>query len=396
MKKNDGLDRGLIRIHRNDGHGHFTDVTRSVGTDQPGGWMGLSFGDFNGDGQLDIFSTNAGDYLFLPLPEMGYHQGDLSTRWFLQKPDHTFVDPRASSLAKPLKDGLDPTLGGLEATPWGWGTTTLDYDNDTDTDIYYNGSLDGMFLGDLRQPRRAAEQQRVRTSSTRASSRPSRSIRGPAGRQGPAQAQRDRHRQRRPQQRRLRRHRQRRPGHQVGPETAYTDDANFDFRSPFDQGASYLKTYQRTGGGPQIPSITLKPTPQTTVDGDLSVQINGGNKNGSAVDKTVGNVGLTKGARVNRDGIGAVVTFTPQGEHAAIRPVIAGSSSPRRTRWRARSAWGSSAPPPPRSSGRAGSGTSSMTFARVSGSPSRRFRAAIPGRCPSRSTPVVSRERSMT
>jgi hypothetical protein len=326
MKKNNGLDRGLIRIHRNDGRGHFTDVTHSVGTDHPGGWMGLSFGDFNGDGQLDLFSTNAGDYLFLPLPEMGYHQGDLSTRWFLQKPDHTFVDPRASTLRDPLKDGLDPTLGGLEATPWGWGTATLDYDNDTDTDIYYNGSLDGMFWvtsdnpgallsnngpGKLNKdffPTFSLDQKAQQGGKDQGK----RSVTGVAvgdlNHDGfddiISVAQ----------------------GIKSGPETPYSDDGNFDFRSPFDRGASYLKTYQRTGGGPQIPSITLKPTPQTTVDGDLSVQINGGNKNGSATVKTLGSIGLTKGARVNRDGIGAVVTFTPQDKHAAIRPVVAGSS----------------------------------------------------------------------
>jgi hypothetical protein len=326
MKKNNGLDRGVIRIQRNDGHGRFTDVTHSVGTDQPGGWMGLSFGDFNGDGQLDIFSTNAGDYLFLPLPEMGYHQGDFSSRWFLQKPDHTFVDPRASSLKNPLKDGLDPTLGGLEATPWGWGTATLDYDNDTDTDIYYNGALDGMFWVTSDNPgallrnngpdklnkdffptfglddkaQQGGKDQRKRSVTGVAV--------GDLNHDGfedivsVAQGIKD------------------------GPETAYTDDANFNFRSPFDRGASYLKTYQRTGGGPQIPTITLKPTPQTTVDGDLSVEINGGNGNKSASIRTLGSIGLTPGARVNRDGIGAVVTFTPQGKHAAIRPVIAGSS----------------------------------------------------------------------
>jgi enediyne biosynthesis protein E4 len=326
MKKNAGLDRGVIRIHRNDGKGHFTDVTHQVGTAEPGGWMGLSFGDFNGDGQLDIFNTNAGDYLFLPLPEMGYHQGDFSTRWFLQKPDHTFVDPRASSLKNPLKDGQDPTLGGIEATPWGWGTATLDYDNDADTDIYYNGSLDGMFwvTGDNpgallsnngpnklnknffptfsldEKAQQGGKDQRKRTVTGVSV--------GDLNQDGfddiISVAQ----------------------GVKNGPLTDYTSDAKYDFHSPFDKGSSYLKTYQRTGGGPQIPSILLKPTKDTTVDGDLSVEINSGNDNKSATIRTLGSIGLTPGAKVNRDGIGAVVTFTPQGDKAAIRPVIAGSS----------------------------------------------------------------------
>ena len=226
-----------------------------------------------------------------------------------------------------MKDGLDPTLGGLEATPWGWGTATLDYDNDSDTDVYYNGSLDGMFWVTSDNP--GALLSNNGPSRLNKGFFPTFSLDQKAQQDGKDQRKRSV------------------TGVAVGdlnhdgfddiisvaqsiksgPETPYSDDANFDFRSPFDQGASYLKTYQRTGGGPpQIPSITLKPTPQTTVDGDLYVQINGGNKNGSATIKTLGAIGLIKGARVNRDGIGAVVTFTPQDKHAAIRPVIAGSS----------------------------------------------------------------------
>ena len=40
-----GTDRGFIHIMRNDGTGHFTDVMRTAGTQQIGGWMGFTFGD---------------------------------------------------------------------------------------------------------------------------------------------------------------------------------------------------------------------------------------------------------------------------------------------------------------------------------------------------------------
>lgn len=325
MKKNGGLDRGLVRIHRNDGRGHFTDVTRSVGTAEPGGWMGLSFGDFNFDGTIDVFNSNAGDYMFIPLPEMGYHKGDLSSRWLLQNKDHTFTDPRRSSLKEPLKDGADPTLGGLEATPWGWGTSAFDYDNDGDTDIYYHGSLDGMFWVTSDNPGSLLRNKGphalkqgffpsfdldLKAQNTAAQRR--RTVTGVAvgdlnkdGFEDVVSVAQSR---------------------KMGPLTPYSDDANFDFDSPFDRGAAYLKTYQRTGGGPAVPDITLRPTPQTTVDGDLSVQINGGNANRSATIRVLGSIGRTPAARVNRDGIGAVVTFTPRGYRSAIRPVIAGSS----------------------------------------------------------------------
>lgn len=326
MKKNGGLDRGVLRVHQNDGSGHFRDVTHSVGTNEPGAWMGLSYGDFNFDGTLDLFSSSGGDYMFLPLPEMGIHQGDMSTRWFLQRPDHTFADPRRSSLRDPVKEGADPDLGGLRATPWGWGTSALDYDNDTDTDIVYHGALDGMFWVTSDNPGSLLENKGPR--ALRKGFYPSFNFDDALTKAGKD-------------------HRQRTvtgvavgdlnkdgfedivsvaQSRKVGELTRYGDETPFDFGSPFDKGAAYLKTYQRTGGGPSVPTITMRPTPAKTVDGDLSVEINDGNRNRSASIRTLGSVGLTPRGRVNRDGIGAIVKFTPNGSPAALRPVIAGSS----------------------------------------------------------------------
>jgi hypothetical protein len=326
MKKYGGLDRGVLRVHQNDGTGHFKDVTHQIGTDDPGAWMGLSVGDFNFDGTLDVFDTNGGDYMFLPLPEMGIHQGDLSSRWLLQRPDHTFADPRSSALQNPLKDGADPSLGGLNATPWGWGTSTLDYNNDGYTDIFYHGSIDGMFWVTGDNPGAL-----LRNKGPQALTKgfyPSFAYDNAFAKSGLDQRKRtvtgvsvgDLNKDGFEDIVSVAQSRK------VGDLTPYSDDAKFDFKSPFDKGASYLKTYQRTGGGPSIPTITLKPTGQTTDDGDLSVAINGGNANHSATVRTLGSVGLTPGAHVNRDGIGAVVKFTPQGGRDQLRPVTAGSS----------------------------------------------------------------------
>ncbi|NEO96834.1 MAG: VCBS repeat-containing protein, partial [Moorea sp. SIO3G5] len=118
-----GVDRGLIHILNNDGTGHFTDVTVEANTNQDGSWMGLSFGDLNSDGNMDIFATNLGDYARnSPLPP-----GSLTSRWFLGQADGSFTDPG---------------VGELVTTPFGWGTSTTDYDNDGDTDIIFHGGLD--------------------------------------------------------------------------------------------------------------------------------------------------------------------------------------------------------------------------------------------------------------
>ncbi|MCA9286453.1 MAG: CRTAC1 family protein [Phycisphaerales bacterium] len=46
-------------LYRNDGDGRFTDVTRDLGIDQSlGNGLGVTIGDFTGDGRLDIFVAN--------------------------------------------------------------------------------------------------------------------------------------------------------------------------------------------------------------------------------------------------------------------------------------------------------------------------------------------------
>ena len=50
------------------------------------------------------------------------------------------------------------------------------------------------------------------------------------------------------------------------------------------------------------------------------------NGNGWVEIRTQGSMGLIPGGRVNRDGIGAVLMFTPDGGKEVMRPIIAGSS----------------------------------------------------------------------
>ncbi|MFD0856184.1 FG-GAP repeat domain-containing protein, partial [Actinomadura adrarensis] len=271
MRKYGGVNRGLLRVYRNNGKGRFTDVTQQVGTNHPGAWMGLAFGDFNFDGTVDIFSGNGGDYMFLPLPEMGIKTGDLSSRWFLQRKDGTFADPRDSSLADPVKQGADPTLGGIGANPWAWGSSAFDYNNDGYTDIFYHGSMDGMTWVTADNPGAL-----LRNNGPRAMRKglyPSFSFDPSFARSGKDQRKRTV------------------TGVAVGDFThsgfsdivsvaqsikqgaltPYSSERPFDFDSPFDEDASFLKTYERIGGGPAVPSILLRPTGAKTTDGDLSV-----------------------------------------------------------------------------------------------------------------------------
>jgi hypothetical protein len=319
-KKYGGNDRGLLRVYRNNGAGLFDEVTFDVGTAEPGQHMGFSFGDYNFDGNIDLFSTNGGDFFKRPLP-VPYQLGDSSSRWFLQRSDGTFVDPRSSSIDHPEQNGADPDLGGMKATPWGWSTSSFDYDNDGVTDILYHGALDGMGAvsadneGTLLRnkgphavrdgffPQFEYDDTFTRSGADHLRRTVTGMATGDLDRDGfvdvvsVAQSLK------------------------VGTFKRYADLAPIDYGSVFD-GSLQLPIFLPD---PQDPSI-LRPTGNETVDGNLSVEVNNGNRNGSATISTLASVGLMPGGRVNRDGVGAMVSFTPRNGLTAMRPVIAGSS----------------------------------------------------------------------
>ena len=318
-KKDRGLDRGVIRVYNNNGAGVFDEVTWEVGTGEPSQWMGFSFADYNFDGNLDLFATSGGDFFKRPLP-VPYQLGDSSSRWFLQRSDGTFVDPRRSSIDHPALNGADPDLGGLKATPWGWSTSSFDYDNDGVTDIVYHGALDGM--GAVSADNTGTVLRNQGPQALRDGFFPSFEYDDTLSRSGAdhlhrtvigmatgdldhngfvdviSSAQ----------------------SLKVGSFIRYADVAQINYGSPWDD-AKQLPIYLPD---PQNRSI-LRATGAYTVEGNLAVEVSNGNGNKSATIATLGSVGLTRGARTNRDGVGATVAFTPQHGLTALRPVIAGA-----------------------------------------------------------------------
>jgi hypothetical protein len=100
------------RLYRNDGKGHFLDVTRQSGVGAAfGNGLGVSCADFNGDGWLDIFVANDG----------------MANQLWINQRNGTFKDMALSSGVAYNADG---------AAQAGMGVATGDFDNDGDEDIF--------------------------------------------------------------------------------------------------------------------------------------------------------------------------------------------------------------------------------------------------------------------
>lgn len=300
-----GLDRGFIHILENDGGGQFTDVTVERGTNKPGQWMGLAFGDLNDDGHLDIFGGNFGDFATLPFSPLNpiygaispYELGDSSSRWFLGSASGAFSDPG---------------VGDLVGTPFGWGVSMLDYDNDADTDVIYHGGHVTVFIniadnfGVLLENDGNANFDYDLQALANSTDHTRRIVHGVAvgdlNDDGFADIVSV-------------------SNADVQPAIPLIEHAPV-FSTPVDDLAVYQVNLETTD---KAFEYTTKSQP-TNVNGSLSVEINGGNNNRWAKVKLLGGKGITSQGVVNRDGIGAVVGFRNWYGDATLRPVIGGAS----------------------------------------------------------------------
>ncbi len=113
------------QIFWNNGDGTFTDGTLAAGVGTGEDAMGLTIGDYDGDGQLDMFVSNLVD-----VPgEIDDHSGN---RLFRNNGNRTFSD--------------QTDAGGVRDSGWSWGTTFLDHDNDGDQDLAVANGWDQTFV----------------------------------------------------------------------------------------------------------------------------------------------------------------------------------------------------------------------------------------------------------
>lgn len=302
-----GDDHGKLRFYKGDGKGRFKDLTEQAGaTAVAGDYMGMSFGDYNYDGHMDVFSTNMGNYgtrvqavipmVFWPEPSRHF---ELASRWYVGTGDGKFSDPG---------------VGDLGTTPFGWGVSSFDYDNDGCTDIVFYGGLNLGIYYDASNPGALLHNncKGQFTWDERALSETKHSRRAV---EGLATGDLD---------------------DDGFPDIVSVSGADWPEKYPlipyplgnlggvFDKHAFIWPTFTLIDRADR--SKGVKYTGMDPVEGSLSVEVNSGNDNRWSKIRLLGGKGLTRHGAVNRAGIGAVTLFTPKGGKTSIRPYGGGGS----------------------------------------------------------------------
>jgi hypothetical protein len=107
-----GADRDTAnRLFRNRGNGTFEDVSDTSGADSTGYGIGVTTGDYDADGHMDLYVTNVGPNTLLR-----------------NRGDGTFEDVSVAA--------------GVDDPKWGTSAAFLDYDNDGDLDLFTTNYVD--------------------------------------------------------------------------------------------------------------------------------------------------------------------------------------------------------------------------------------------------------------
>jgi hypothetical protein len=128
-----------IDLYRNDGHGHFTDMTLQWVAEPHGFGMAHALADFNADGRLDL--------LMIGMPSPTVNRLEHLGLW---RPYSTDDRLRRSAMTFGNRLLLSRAGGGFEQTTlnasiarsgWSWGCSAFDFDNDGYPDVYIANGL---------------------------------------------------------------------------------------------------------------------------------------------------------------------------------------------------------------------------------------------------------------
>ncbi len=152
-------------VYHNDGHGHFTEVAGKMGLDRPGKGLGVSIGDFDGDGKVDVAIANDSmvEYLYRNKGDGTFEETGMPAEIAVDGDGRTYAgmgidlqdfdndslpDLIITNLANQKYalyrnngdgsfsyDSYVTGIGGMTLLHSGWGIKFLDYDNDGRKDL---------------------------------------------------------------------------------------------------------------------------------------------------------------------------------------------------------------------------------------------------------------------
>jgi hypothetical protein len=124
-------------LFRNDGGDRFADVTQETQTQDNGFGMGVSWGDYDGDGRQDLYVSNmfskAGRRITAQIPGIDPRFAEFAR-------GNTLFKNQPGAFAR--VSGLDPPAVLVEKAGWSWGSQFVDVDNDGWLDLF---ALNGMY-----------------------------------------------------------------------------------------------------------------------------------------------------------------------------------------------------------------------------------------------------------
>jgi hypothetical protein len=131
-----GTERGPIDLFRNEGNGSFKRVTRQSGALKDyGAWMGLTVGDYDGDGRFDLFGSNISDLRITRSPALPA---------LVVPPPDTWDNPRPSILHN-NGDGTFTDVGAQTINSmfeqFSWGCGFEDFNNDGLLDLFVSMNM---------------------------------------------------------------------------------------------------------------------------------------------------------------------------------------------------------------------------------------------------------------
>ena len=152
-----GNDFGSDVLFRNLGGGRFEEVSDEVGVDRPVASMGADWGDYDSDGDLDLFvggmASNAA--WVLEVPDFEIRKVPRVVDWMFRSRVRDYVRAwfRGNRFYENQGDGTFREIArerGVDAHGWSWATVWLDFDNDGELDLYaLNGFITGALEDDL-------------------------------------------------------------------------------------------------------------------------------------------------------------------------------------------------------------------------------------------------------